>query len=63
MNPSFRKSGGSRNEWFDGSVAWTVCKALDIAHKPFWRDDAHRDYFDGCLRDLTQLRRGYRYVE
>lgn len=48
---------------FHGSVAWMVCKSLGIAHKPFWRDDAHRDYFDGCLRDEIQLTRSYRYVQ
>ena len=47
---------------FHGSVAWMVCKSLGIIHKPFWRDDQHRDYFDGCLRDETQLTRSYRYV-
>jgi len=47
---------------FHGSVAWLVCKSLGITHKPFWRDDQHRDDFDGCLRDETQLTRSYRYV-
>ena len=46
-----------------GSVAWLVCKGLDVRHKPFWRDDHHRDYFDGCLRDRNQLVRSYRYVQ
>jgi hypothetical protein len=45
-----------------GSVAWLVCKELKIQHKPFWRDDEHNDYFDGCLRDEDQLRRSYRYT-
>jgi REP element-mobilizing transposase RayT len=48
---------------FHGSVAWMVCKNLEITHKPFWRDDQHRDYFDGCLRDQNQLVRTYGYVE
>jgi REP element-mobilizing transposase RayT len=48
---------------FHGSVAWMVCKALVITHKPFWRDDAHRDYFDGCLRDESQLRRTFKYIQ
>jgi REP element-mobilizing transposase RayT len=47
---------------FHGSVAWMACKSLGISHKPFWRDDEHRDYFDGCLRDEIQLTRSYRYV-
>lgn len=46
-----------------GSVAWLTCRAHGIHHKPFWRDDQHRDYFDGCLRDARQLRRSYRYVQ
>lgn len=45
-----------------GSVATLVCQSLEITHKPFWLDDHHRDYFDGCLRDETQLRRSYAYV-
>jgi REP element-mobilizing transposase RayT len=45
-----------------GSAAMLVCKSLAITHKPFWLDDHHRDYFDGCLRDEIQLRRSYAYV-
>jgi hypothetical protein len=45
-----------------GSVAWLVCKQLNIQHKPFWRDDEHNDYFDGCLRDENQLTRTYCYT-
>jgi hypothetical protein len=45
-----------------GSVAWLVCKQLNIQHKPFWRDDDHNDYFDGCLRTEGQLIRSYHYT-
>lgn len=45
-----------------GSVAKLVNDVLDVRLVPFWGNAEHRDYFDGCLRDETQLIRSYRYV-
>ena len=45
-----------------GSVAKLVNDLLDVRLVPFWGDGENRDYFDGCLRDETQLIRSYRYV-
>src|SRR3954463_16570184 len=45
-----------------GSVAWMVMKEIDVRHVPFWREEGKRDYFDGCIRDVLQARRAYRYT-
>ena len=45
-----------------GSVAKLVNDLLGVRVVPFWGDGENRDYFDGCLRDETQLVRSYRYV-
>ena len=45
-----------------GSVAWLVMKEIGVRHVPFWRERSNRDYFDGCLRDVLQARRAYRYT-
>lgn len=45
-----------------GSVAKLVNDLLEVRFVPFWGERANRDYFDGCLRDETQLIRSYRYV-
>lgn len=45
-----------------GSVAKLVNDLLEVRLVPFWGDGENRDYFDGCLRDETQLIRSYRYV-
>ena len=45
-----------------GSVAWLVMKEVGVRHVPFWRDKGNRDYFDGCLRDVLQAERAYRYT-
>lgn len=45
-----------------GSVAWLVMKELDVRHVPFWRERSNRDYFDGCIRDVLQARRAFRYT-
>jgi hypothetical protein len=45
-----------------GSVAKLVNDLLPTRHRPFWRDRGGMDYFDGCLRDMKQLRRTYQYV-
>src|SRR5690242_10082128 len=45
-----------------GSVAKLVNDLLEVRLVPFWGDWENRDYFDGCLRDETQLIRSYRYV-
>ena len=45
-----------------GSVAWLVMKEIGVRHVPFWRTKGNKDYFDGCLRDVLQLDRSYRYT-
>jgi hypothetical protein len=45
-----------------GSVAKLVNDLLEVRLVRFWGDCENRDYFDGCLRDETQLTRSYRYV-
>ena len=42
-----------------GSVAKLVNDLLEVRLVPFWGDHENRDYFDGCLRDETQLVRTY----
>jgi hypothetical protein len=46
-----------------GSVAKLVNDRLDVRLVPFWGKHVHRDYFDGCLRDETQLIRSFNYVQ
>jgi hypothetical protein len=45
-----------------GSIAKLVNDLQVVRLRPFWGDYGNRDYFDGCLRDETQLVRSYRYV-
>lgn len=45
-----------------GSVAWMVMKEIEVRHVPFWREKGNKDYFDGCIRDVLQAWRAYRYV-
>jgi hypothetical protein len=45
-----------------GSVAKLVNDLLPIRITPFWRDSGHHDYFDGCIRDVLRLVRGYKYA-
>ena len=45
-----------------GSTAKLVNDLLEVRLLPFWGDHENRDYFDGCLRDETQLSRSYGYV-
>ena len=45
-----------------GSVAWLVMKQAGVRHVPFWRGAGNRDYFDGCIRNVLQARRAYRYT-
>jgi hypothetical protein len=47
---------------FHGSVAWLVMKATEVRHVPFWRSKGNKDYFDGCIRDVQQAERAYRYT-
>ena len=47
---------------FHGSAAKLVNDQLDERLLPFWIDTGRHNYFDGCLRDTTQFRRTYRYV-
>jgi hypothetical protein len=41
------------------SVAKLVNDLLEVRLVPFWGKGENRDYFDGCLRDETQLTRSY----
>jgi hypothetical protein len=45
-----------------GSVAWMVNKQNSVRHVPFWRTKGNKDYFDGCIRDVLQAERAYRYT-
>ena len=45
-----------------GSVAKLVNDQLPERRTPFFRSLDHHDYFDGCLRDVLQAHRTYRYV-
>jgi REP element-mobilizing transposase RayT len=45
-----------------GSVAKVTNDLLPERIRPFWRDSTHHDYFDGCIRDVLQCRRAYRYT-
>ena len=45
-----------------GSVAKLVNDTLPVRHLPFWKTAGNRDYFDGCLRDVLQTIRAYRYT-
>lgn len=45
-----------------GSVAWMTIKATGTRHVPFWRQKGNKDYFDGCIRDVLQAQRAYRYT-
>ena len=29
---------------------------------PFWKDAAHKNYFDGCIRNESQCRKTYHYI-
>lgn len=45
-----------------GSVAKLVNDLLEVRIVPFWTESGKQNYFDGCLRDVLQLRRAYRYT-
>jgi len=45
-----------------GSVAKLVNDLLPSRHVPFWRFAGNQDYFDGCLRNETQVRKASQYV-
>jgi hypothetical protein len=45
-----------------GSVAKLTNDLLPERITPFWRDSSHHDYFNGCIRDVLQCRRAYRYI-
>ena len=47
---------------FHGSVAKLVNDTLPERHLPFWRTSGNQDYFDGCIRDVLQAQRAYRYT-
>jgi len=46
-----------------GSTAKLVNDLLIERRVPFYRSANHHDYFDGCLRDVLQAQRAYRYVQ
>ena len=45
-----------------GSVSKLVNDLLPERRVPFFRSANHHDYFDGCLRDVLQADRTFRYV-
>jgi hypothetical protein len=45
-----------------GSVAKLVNDLLPERIPEFWRTDAGKEYFDGCIRDEKQARLAYRYT-
>lgn len=45
-----------------GSVSKLVNDTLTDRVLPFWVDTGHQSYFDGCIRDVLQARRAYRYT-
>ena len=56
------KNLGPMMQKIHGSVAKLVNDLLPTRLKPFWRDSRDKDYFDGCIRDVLQFRRAYRYT-
>jgi REP element-mobilizing transposase RayT len=46
-----------------GSTAKLVNDLLPERRVPFFRDANHHDYFDGCLRDVLQAERTFRYIQ
>jgi len=61
----YLKDGGQLGEMMrkvHGSVAWVVRKDLGVKWVPFWKEKGNKDYFDGCIRDVLQAVRAYRYV-
>ena len=53
---------GTMMQRIHGSVAKLVNDVLPERRVPFWREAKRNDYFDGCLRDVLQCRRAYRYT-
>lgn len=47
---------------FHGSVAKLVNDTLDVRLTSFWRHKGNQDYCDGCIRDVLQAWRAYRYT-
>src|SRR5690606_14569859 len=45
-----------------GSVAKRVNDTRPPRGRPFWIDKGRPDYFDGCIRDVLQCERAYRYT-
>jgi hypothetical protein len=45
-----------------GSVAKLVNDVLEVRITPFWIDHGKQNYFDGCIRDVLQCERAYRYT-
>jgi hypothetical protein len=46
-----------------GSVACLANRVNGVKLAPFWVDAGKQGYFDGCIRDVTQCVRAYRYIE
>jgi hypothetical protein len=45
-----------------GSVAKLVNDLLPERRAPFWGNDDHDNYYDGCIRNEKQYRKAYRYT-
>lgn len=58
----FGEDLGRMMQRIHGSVAKLVNDTLPERHVPFWRDKGKKDYFDGCIRDVLQATRAYRYT-
>lgn len=44
------------------SVAKLTNDLLEVRVVPFWIDHGKQNYFDGCIRDVLQCERAYRYT-
>jgi hypothetical protein len=45
-----------------GSIAKLVNDLLDVRIVPFWIDSGKQNYLDGCVRDVPQAQRAFRYT-
>ena len=53
---------GPMMQHIHGSVAKLTNDLLPERRVPFWRTAGNQDYFDGCIRDVLQATRAYRYT-
>jgi hypothetical protein len=56
------KNLGPMMQKIHGSVAKLVNDLLSARLVPFWHEHGRQGYFDGCIRDVIQARRAYRYI-